>query len=123
MYARETQLATQVRAAQDKQKIDQFLKVFFIAKAEQVTRHLSLIFCLRVTNDAMPFEHLLKTYVVVSSSFTFISRLISGIKIVPKAGAIGDQKTQGTYAISNVCIPCYAQTNREKACLLTFSIF
>src|SRR5712692_1513137 len=114
MYPRETQLATQVRAAQDKQKVDQFLKVFFIAKAKQVTRHLSLIFCLRVTNDAVPLKHLLKPYMVVGTSLLPISGLIGRIKIVPKAGAIGDQKTQGTYAISNVCIPCYAQANREE---------
>src|SRR5437016_5070724 len=100
MNLRETQLAAQVRATQDKQKVDQFLEVFFIAKAEQIACHLPLVFCLRVTDDAMPFEHLLKPDMVIGTSLTLISRLIGGVKIISQARAVGDQETQGTYAVS-----------------------
>src|SRR5207237_1093063 len=40
MDSRKVQLSTQIRAAQDEQKVDQFLEVFDITEAEKIACHL-----------------------------------------------------------------------------------
>ena len=82
MYPRETQLAAQVGTAQYQQKVDEFLKIFDIAKAEQVACYLAFIFGLGIADNPVPFQLLLKAAVVEGALIVPAASFIDGVKLV-----------------------------------------
>src|SRR5438067_13336086 len=122
MDSRKVQLGTQIRATQDEQKVDQFLKVFDIIETEEIACHLPFVFGLRLTDDAMSFQHLLKAAVIISTFLTLVPCLIDCMEIIPQAGTISDEKAQRTDVITSIDVSCQTHTDGEEARLLAVAV-
>src|SRR5690348_12946984 len=102
MHSRKVQFGTQIRAAQDEQKVDQFLEIFDIAETEEIACHLPFVFSLRLTDDAMSLQHLLKAALFISTFLALVSGLIDGMEVVPQARTIGDEKAERSNTITGI---------------------